>query len=137
MTLGNRMLLYQYEVNEWIIKKLQVGDLGLSKVKHQTLVSGGVRGTLPWMAPELMNGSGSLVSDKVCYFFVSLSFCQRNFCFPNLSSAIPNSSFFQVDVFSFGIVMWELLTGDEPYADLHYGAILGNSSIYGTTFQRV
>ncbi|XP_057550954.1 uncharacterized protein LOC130828924 [Amaranthus tricolor] len=72
----------------------KVGDLGLSKVKHQTLVSGGVRGTLPWMAPELMNGSGSLVSDKV-------------------------------DVFSFGIVMWELLTGDEPYADLHYGAILG------------
>jgi hypothetical protein len=29
-------------------------------------------------------------------------------------------------VFSFGIVMWELLTGNEPYADLHYGAIIGN-----------
>lgn len=34
---------------------------------------------------------------------------------------------FQVDVFSFGIVMWELLTGEEPYADLHYGAIIGNT----------
>lgn len=22
--------------------------------------------------------------------------------------------------------MWELLTGLEPYADLHYGAIIGN-----------
>ena len=22
--------------------------------------------------------------------------------------------------------MWELLTGEEPYADLHYGAIIGN-----------
>lgn len=73
----------------------QVGDLGLSKVKCQTLISGGVRGTLPWMAPELLNGSSSLVSEKV-------------------------------DVFSFGIVMWELLTGEEPYADLHYGAIIGN-----------
>ncbi|XP_022749580.1 uncharacterized protein LOC111299005 isoform X2 [Durio zibethinus] len=71
-----------------------VGDLGLSKVKCQTLISGGVRGTLPWMAPELLNGSSSLVSEKV-------------------------------DVFSFGIVMWELLTGEEPYADLHYGAIIG------------
>lgn len=43
----------------------QVGDLGLSKVKCQTLISGGVRGTLPWMAPELLNGSSSLVSEKV------------------------------------------------------------------------
>ncbi|XP_052182384.1 uncharacterized protein LOC127795023 isoform X2 [Diospyros lotus] len=72
----------------------KVGDLGLSKVKCQTLISGGVRGTLPWMAPELLNGSSSLVSEKV-------------------------------DVFSFGIVMWELLTGEEPYGDLHYGAIIG------------
>ncbi|CAN6450649.1 unnamed protein product [Victoria cruziana] len=72
----------------------KVGDLGLSKVKCQTLISGGVRGTLPWMAPELLNGSSTLVSEKV-------------------------------DVFSFGIVMWELLTGEEPYADLHYGAIIG------------
>ncbi|CAL0325678.1 unnamed protein product [Lupinus luteus] len=72
----------------------KVGDLGLSKVKRQTLISGGVRGTLPWMAPELLNGSSSLVSEKV-------------------------------DVFSFGIVMWELLTGQEPYTDLHYGAIIG------------
>eukprot|EP00253_Pinus_taeda_P014002 PITA_14002 len=72
----------------------KVGDLGLSKIKHKTLVSGGVRGTLPWMAPELLNGSSSMVSEKV-------------------------------DVFSFGIVMWELLTGEEPYANMHYGAIIG------------
>ncbi|KAG9157508.1 hypothetical protein Leryth_010339 [Lithospermum erythrorhizon] len=72
----------------------KVGDLGLSKVKCQTLISGGVRGTLPWLAPELLNGSSSLVSEKV-------------------------------DVYSFGIVLWELLTGEEPYADLHYGTIIG------------
>lgn len=50
----------------------QVGDLGLSKVKCQTLISGGVRGTLPWMAPELLNGSSSLVSDKVFMLYPSL-----------------------------------------------------------------
>ncbi|CAO2826025.1 unnamed protein product [Amaranthus hypochondriacus] len=72
----------------------KVGDFGLSKIKRNTLVSGGVRGTLPWMAPELLNGSSSKVSEKV-------------------------------DVFSFGIVLWEIFTGEEPYANMHYGAIIG------------
>ncbi|XP_020593371.1 uncharacterized protein LOC110033658 [Phalaenopsis equestris] len=72
----------------------KVGDFGLSKIKRNTLVSGGVRGTLPWMAPELLNGSTSKVSEKV-------------------------------DIFSFGIVLWEILTGEEPYATMHYGAIIG------------
>ncbi|KAL3851020.1 hypothetical protein ACJIZ3_012902 [Penstemon smallii] len=72
----------------------KVGDFGLSKIKRNTLVSGGVRGTLPWMAPELLNGSSSKVSEKV-------------------------------DVFSFGIVLWEILTGEEPYTNMHYGAIIG------------
>ncbi|KAF7825700.1 putative serine/threonine-protein kinase SIS8 [Senna tora] len=71
----------------------KVGDFGLSRIKRNTLVSGGVRGTLPWMAPELLSGSSSRVSEKV-------------------------------DVFSFGISMWELLTGEEPYADMHCGAII-------------
>ena len=43
----------------------QIGDLGLSKVKQHTLVSGGVRGTLPWMAPELLSGKSNMVSEKV------------------------------------------------------------------------
>nr|VDC94370.1 unnamed protein product [Brassica oleracea] len=72
----------------------KVGDLGLSRIKRNTLVSGGVRGTLPWMAPELLNGSSTRVSEKV-------------------------------DVFSYGICLWEILTGEEPYADMHCGAIIG------------
>ncbi|KAG0473492.1 hypothetical protein HPP92_015349 [Vanilla planifolia] len=70
------------------------GDLGLSKVKQHTLVSGGIRGTLPWMAPELLSGKTSMVSEKI-------------------------------DVYSFGIVMWELLTGEEPYSDMHCASIIG------------
>lgn len=72
----------------------KIGDLGLSKVKQHTLVSGGVRGTLPWMAPELLSGKSNMVSEKI-------------------------------DVYSFGIVMWELLTGEEPYKDLHCASIIG------------
>ena len=49
----------------------QVGDFGLSKIKRNTLVSGGVRGTLPWMAPELLNGSSNKVSEKVEFSVVS------------------------------------------------------------------
>ncbi|WOK94057.1 hypothetical protein Cni_G02759 [Canna indica] len=79
----------------------KIGDLGLSKVKQQTMVSGGLRGTLPWMAPELLSGKSSMVSDKI-------------------------------DVYSYGIVMWELLSGEEPYADMHCASIIGgivNNSI--------
>ncbi|XP_074363970.1 uncharacterized protein LOC141704666 [Apium graveolens] len=72
----------------------KVGDLGLSKFKRQTLVSGRMRGTLPWMAPELLHGSIDEVSEKV-------------------------------DVFSFGIVLWELLTGEEPYRGMHDVHIIG------------
>ncbi|XWS27600.1 hypothetical protein CRYUN_Cryun26dG0130600 [Craigia yunnanensis] len=80
----------------------KVGDFGLSKIKRNTLLSGGVQGTLPWMAPELLNGSSNKVSEKV-------------------------------DVFSFGIVLWEILTGEEPYANMHYGAIIGG--IVSTTLR--
>ncbi|KAL3623878.1 hypothetical protein CASFOL_032694 [Castilleja foliolosa] len=72
----------------------KIGDLGLSKVKQHTLVSGGVRGTLPWMAPELLSGTSNMVTEKI-------------------------------DVYSFGICMWELLTGDEPYTDMHCASIIG------------
>ncbi|PWA62997.1 PB1 domain, Protein kinase domain, Ephrin receptor type-A /type-B [Artemisia annua] len=43
----------------------KIGDLGLSKVKERTMVSGGVRGTLPWMAPELLSGKSHMVTDKI------------------------------------------------------------------------
>ncbi|KAA8535054.1 hypothetical protein F0562_030057 [Nyssa sinensis] len=42
----------------------KIGDLGLSKIKQRTLVSGGVRGTIPWMAPELLN-TKNMVTEKV------------------------------------------------------------------------
>ncbi|KAK3126144.1 hypothetical protein QOZ80_7AG0552300 [Eleusine coracana subsp. coracana] len=72
----------------------KVADFGLSKMKQATLVSGGMRGTLPWMAPELLTMSGTKVTEKI-------------------------------DVYSFGIVMWEILTGEDPYDGMHYGGVIG------------
>ncbi|CAN6870549.1 unnamed protein product [Brassica oleracea] len=37
-----------------------IGDLGLPKVKQKILVSGDVRGTLPWMAHELLSGKSNV-----------------------------------------------------------------------------
>ena len=31
----------------------------------------------------------------------------------------------QVDVYSFAVVMWEMLTGEEPYANMHAGSVIG------------
>ncbi|GJT03783.1 serine/threonine-protein kinase STE20-like protein [Tanacetum coccineum] len=79
----------------------KVGDFGLCTINCNTLVSGGVRGTLPWMARELLNGGSNKVYEKA-------------------------------DVFSFGIVLWEILTREEPYANMHYGAIIVKVSILAT-----
>lgn len=51
---------------------------------------------------------------------------------PNLTFFVLISSlkyfFFvltQIDVYSFGIVMWEILTGEDPYDGMHYGGVIG------------
>lgn len=63
-----RSLLIQWNVTHCIASLLfQIGDMGLSKVRQHTLVSGGVRGTLPWMAPELLSGKSNMVTEKVNY----------------------------------------------------------------------
>lgn len=74
---------------------VKIGDVGLSKAKLQSFVSGNMRGTLPWMAPELFPSAGDFggsVLDRVDEM---------------------------VDVYSFGVVLWEIWTlGADPYPDL-------------------
>lgn len=77
---------------------VKVGDVGLSKLKAKTFISGNMRGTLPWMAPEL---------------FPAMQH-------PNLStervSDLVNE---KVDIYSFGVVLWEIWEmGEMPYPKL-------------------
>ena len=62
---------------------LQVGDLGVASQARSMLHS--TVGTLPWMAPEVFEISGTASYDK------------------------------RADVYSFGIILWELWTQQLPY----------------------
>ncbi len=83
---------------------VKVADFGLSKCKWQSYVSGcrDLRGTLPYMAPELV-ADPEHVSEKA-------------------------------DVWSMGVVMWEMLTLEVPYMektpqDILMGLMCGNLTL--------
>ncbi|KXZ47269.1 hypothetical protein GPECTOR_36g121 [Gonium pectorale] len=83
-------LLVDGEADTMVIK---VADFGLSKHKLSNYVScRDLRGTLPYMAYELVSGNGN-ISEKV-------------------------------DVYSMGVVMWEMYTGEVPFAHLAAQEIL-------------
>ena len=71
-----------------------MADFGLSKEKRQSYVSGvrDLRGTLPFIAPELVND--------------------------------PDRVTEKADVWSMGMLMWELLTLASPFQDLSPQAII-------------
>lgn len=70
----------------------QIGDLGLSKIKQKTLVSGGIRGTIPWMAPELLN-SKDMVTEKVRMLILD---CQNMFNFISVANHFGCEMCFQL-----------------------------------------
>ncbi|KAG2446367.1 hypothetical protein HXX76_000953 [Chlamydomonas incerta] len=83
-------LLVDGEGDSMVIK---VADFGLSKHKLSSHVScRDLRGTLPYMAYELVSNAGN-ISEKV-------------------------------DVYSMGVVMWEMYTGEVPFAHLSAQEIL-------------
>lgn len=68
--------------------KCKIGDLGLFGYEQSELVSVGV-GTIPWMAPELLHGKSK--NNKITE---------------------------KANVYSFAIIMWELLIWKNPYSNL-------------------
>ncbi|WIA09456.1 hypothetical protein OEZ85_008857 [Tetradesmus obliquus] len=80
---------------------VKVADFGLSKRRYQTYVTGvdSMRGTLPWIAPEIIKSPG------------------------NVTEA--------ADVYSFGVIMWELWAMQEPFAGVHIHALLHQLTTHG------
>ncbi|KAK3027547.1 hypothetical protein RJ639_042316, partial [Escallonia herrerae] len=80
----------------WTVK---VGDFGLSKLKNATfLTAKSGRGTPQWMAPEVLRNEPS--NEKY--------------------SSLPGS-----DVFSFGVILWELMTESIPWSNLNSLQVVG------------
>jgi len=82
---------------------VKIGDVGLSKEKMKTFVSGNMRGTLPWMAPELFPDADTVGSQG------------------NITDQVNE----KIDIYSFGVVLWEIWNmGATPYADLTAAQLL-------------
>ncbi|KAH9759312.1 serine/threonine-protein kinase STY46 [Citrus sinensis] len=83
-----------------VILVVKVADFGVARVQAQYGVMTAETGTYRWMAPE--NGDSDCQGVLICrsITFVIIIICHR------------------ADVFSFGIVLWELVTGKLPYDDL-------------------
>lgn len=64
----------------------KLADFGFSKIKCKSYVSGSLRGTLGYMAPEV----------HLSHFLMGVKICEK------------------VDIYSFGVVLWEMVTGKIP-----------------------
>eukprot|EP00955_Chlamydomonas_euryale_P009369 100385-Chlamydomonas_euryale.AAC.7 len=97
---------------------VKVADFGLSKHKFQNFVScRDLRGTLPYMAPELVSNPNQAWWRRPCPPIIkSTESPIAWYTWPQVSE--------KCDVWSMGVVMWEMYTLEVPYRDMSAQQIL-------------
>ncbi|GKA00673.1 probable serine/threonine-protein kinase roco5 isoform X1 [Tanacetum coccineum] len=97
------------------IKRIKKGCfVGRALWKNNWVVPDGAGGTLATVTKFMANGSLRNVLVKK----------DRDFTMDGTELCIGNTEYPEkVDMFSFGITMWEILTDEEPYSNMHCGAI--------------
>jgi len=91
---------------------LKITDFGLSKAQEDLTQKMSTVGTFEYMAPEVI---------QVPFFFLSFFFIEfwffelTNYLFA-LPQSLPYSD--KADVYSYGVLIWEILTREVPYKGL-------------------
>ncbi|KAG5030305.1 hypothetical protein JHK87_013819 [Glycine soja] len=86
----------------WVVK---VCDFGLSRMKHSTFLSSrSTAGTAEWMAPEVLRNELSDEKPQIASSSIIYGVC---------------------DVFSYGVILWELSTLQQPWGGMNPMQVVG------------
>lgn len=105
---------------------VKISDFGTSKELSDKSTKMSFAGTVAWMAPEVIRNEP--VSEKVDIWWVSEQ------CYFTITM-FTWMNWYIIIIFtrSFGVVLWELLTGEIPYKDVDSSAIIwgvGSNSLH-------
>jgi serine/threonine protein kinase len=116
--------------NQWRIK---IGDFGLSRLLKggKKFVTANVEsGTPEWMAPEVLRTEGGSDKSDVSCCASDVSVQKRNLTIPMHSvRRLAEDGIYvccrHLQVYSYGVVLWEILTGEAPWDCMHPMQVVG------------